>query len=91
MSLTQEYFKLREEAIEHAVLRNKFFQRATESYLKGDRANAKYYSTQGRYHDQRMIELHEQASEEMFERRNQNLSAHDQKVIDLHGLHVDEG
>jgi len=91
-SLTLEYFKIREKAIEHAVLRNKFYQRATEAFLRGDGAGARALSQEGRLHDEEMRNLHQQAAEEMFHRRNSLLqSSSTQAIVDLHGLHVEEG
>ena len=42
------YESHREEAIEHAVARNKFFHAATEAYLSGDKASARKWSRQVR-------------------------------------------
>lgn len=90
-SLTVDYFRLREKAIEHAVARNKCFQRATEFFLRGDGAMAKKCSLEGRYHDEEMKKIHQEAADEMFQKRNQNTAAGSRSIIDLHGLHADEG
>jgi len=89
--VAKDYFALREEAIQHAQLRNKYFQRATEAYLKGDRASAKSYSMEGRFHQEQMRALHNEAAVQIFARRNKALGRSDQMVLDLHGLHVEEG
>jgi len=92
-SVAQLYEQYRTEAIEHALLRNKFFSVATASYLSGDGLTAREFSRKGRYHQEKMKELHAKASEQIFLQRNQRpVGEHLQngETIDLHGLHVSE-
>eukprot|EP00126_Sphaerothecum_destruens_P007720 Sdes_comp19960_c0_seq1m12499 len=83
------YKAMREEAGEHAVMRNKYFQLATSAYLSRNGEAARYYSRKGRYHDEMMRMIHSRASYAIFIKRNsgKNLSSN---TIDLHGLHVNE-
>jgi len=92
-SVAQVYEQYRTEAIEHALLRNKYFSVATASYLSGDGLTAREFSRKGRYHQEKMKELHAKASEQIFLQRNQRpVGEHLQngETIDLHGLHVSE-
>ncbi|KAI9018010.1 hypothetical protein CLU79DRAFT_762634 [Phycomyces nitens] len=84
-ALNQQYIKQREKAIEYGMLRNRFFSRATEFYLKGDGAKAKAYSQEAKNYNRLMQEMHAEASGRIFEQRNQY-----ETFVDLHGLHVDE-
>lgn len=84
------YKKYREEAIEHAQLRNRCFQASTEAYIRGDGKAAKDLSRQGRWHNERMSELHAAAAENIFALRNSNIAGLPFGVMDLHGLHVKE-
>lgn len=88
LSLSHTYQKLRQEAIEHAQLRNRFYQEATSAFVAGAKLQARDLSQKGRYHDQRMRACHQEAAAEMFAERNKNGLPED--VIDLHGLHVQE-
>lgn len=67
------------------MLRNRFFSRATAYYLQGDGAKAKAYSNEAKYYNRLMQQMHTEASQRIFEERNQN-----EAFVDLHGLHVDE-
>jgi DNA-nicking Smr family endonuclease len=67
------------------MLRNRFFSRATEYYLKGDVAKAKLYSMEAKHYNRLMQEMHMEASKRIFESRSQH-----EAFIDLHGLHEDE-
>jgi DNA-nicking Smr family endonuclease len=67
------------------MLRNRFFSKATEYYLKGDGAKAKLYSMEAKHYNRLMQEMHTEASQRIFESR----STHE-AFIDLHGLHQDE-
>ncbi|KAG0170157.1 hypothetical protein DFQ28_010252 [Apophysomyces sp. BC1034] len=84
-SLNTRYMEERKQAIEYGMLRNRFFKRATEYYLKGDGAKAKAYSSEAKHYNRLMQEMHVEASRRIFEERNQR-----ETYIDLHGLHVDE-
>ena len=90
-SVSSTYTKdgLRKKAAEHAKLRNKFFQQATEAYLRGDGALAKQLSQKGRSHDVEMKRLHTVASERIH-RERQNFTGNDATVLDLHGQHISE-
>ncbi|KAI8973839.1 hypothetical protein BDF20DRAFT_677894 [Mycotypha africana] len=84
-SLNSVYLKERQKAIEYGTLRNRFFNKATEFYLKGDGAKAKLYSMEAKHYNRLMREMHAEASKRIFESRSKN-----QAFIDLHGLHEDE-
>ncbi|KAJ1554474.1 hypothetical protein HK096_003379 [Nowakowskiella sp. JEL0078] len=86
-TLASQYHKFREEAIDVALARNKFFQKATEAYLQGNKAAAKAFSLQAHALNQNLSELHEQASEKIFASRNGTESL---GTVDLHGLHAEE-
>ncbi|KAI8048048.1 uncharacterized protein B0P05DRAFT_564844 [Gilbertella persicaria] len=84
-SLNSIYMKEREKAIEYGMLRNRFFSKATEYYLKGDGAKAKLYSMEAKHYNRLMQEMHTEASQRIFEQRSNH-----EAFIDLHGLHEDE-
>ncbi|KAG2238049.1 hypothetical protein INT48_002616 [Thamnidium elegans] len=84
-ALNSVYMKEREQAIEYGMLRNRFFSRATDYYLKGDGAKAKLYSMEAKKYNRLMQEMHTEASKRIFESRSQH-----EAFIDLHGLHEDE-
>lgn len=67
------------------MLRNRFFSKATEYYLKGDGAKAKLYSMEAKHYNRLMQDMHTEASQRIFESRSQH-----EAFIDLHGLHQDE-
>lgn len=81
------YEALRSEAGEQACIRNKYYDRATTAFKKGDGASAKKLSALGKEANERMKELHRKAADAIFEARNPPGST---DVIDLHGLHVPE-
>ncbi|KAI7870617.1 hypothetical protein BDF14DRAFT_1720602, partial [Spinellus fusiger] len=83
--LNSQYLQQRAKAIEYGMLRNRFFSRATEFYLKGHGAKARAYSQEAKHYNRLMQEMHAEASGRIFEQRNQY-----ETFIDLHGLHVDE-
>src|SRR5262249_53924514 len=83
--VAREYHRLRAEAMEHAVMRNRLLQRATEAYLRGQGADARSLSEEGQRHNDLMCKLHRQASQQLFASRNS-----DEAFIDLHGLHQNE-
>lgn len=45
---------------------------------------------QGRYHQQQMNQLHGDASDQIFESRNQELGHAAANTVDVHGLHANE-
>ena len=55
--------------------------------MQGARGLAAELSRKGRGHDMRMRELHRNAAEQIFRRRN-SAGRSAGNVIDLHGLHV---
>ncbi|KAL5698305.1 hypothetical protein ACHQM5_029363 [Ranunculus cassubicifolius] len=89
------YSDLREEARDHARLRNAYFEQARQAYLIGNKALAKELSVKGQLHNMHMKEAHGKAQEAIYRQRN---SAHEvqaygrgqERMIDLHGLHVSE-
>ncbi|KAI8814757.1 hypothetical protein BJ742DRAFT_784284 [Cladochytrium replicatum] len=100
-SVTVDYFKYRQEAIECAVLRNKLFQKATEAYLSGNKSAATNFSKQAHRLNEELQRLHSAASSEIYSARNRQLAnasasrtmtskSGDADYIDLHGLHPDE-
>ncbi|KAF7723376.1 hypothetical protein EC973_002075 [Apophysomyces ossiformis] len=84
-ALNARYLEERKQAIEYGMLRNRFFKKATEYYLKGDGSKARAYSSEAKHYNRLMQEMHVEASRRIFEERNQR-----ETFIDLHGLHVDE-
>jgi len=84
----EQYQALREEAVQHARLRNRLFHEATQAYLSGNKSAATELSSRGRHHDHRMKELHARAAREIFQSRNAKYSK--TNIVDLHGLHVQE-
>uniref|UniRef100_A0A0C9S854 TSA: Wollemia nobilis Ref_Wollemi_Transcript_5802_2324 transcribed RNA sequence n=1 Tax=Wollemia nobilis TaxID=56998 RepID=A0A0C9S854_9CONI len=87
------YSDLREEARDHARVRNAYFEQARQAYLTGNKALARELSAQGQIHNGRMKAAHGKAGEAIYRQRNQ-ASAHllqaQERMIDLHGLHVNE-
>ncbi|KAJ3325286.1 hypothetical protein HDU76_013209 [Blyttiomyces sp. JEL0837] len=85
------YVDSRKEAEEAARERNRLLQRATEAYIRGDKAAAKALSVQAHRLNETMAELHEEAARNIFQKRNENADvASNKKVYDLHGLHDTE-
>ncbi|ESW33116.1 hypothetical protein PHAVU_001G044600 [Phaseolus vulgaris] len=90
------YSDLREEARDHARLRNAYFEQARQAYLVGNKALAKELSVKGQLHNMHMKAAHGKAQESIYRQRNPvapemqvNGRGH-QRMIDLHGLHVSE-
>nr|KYP42894.1 NEDD4-binding protein 2 [Cajanus cajan] len=90
------YSELREEARDHARLRNAYFEQARQAYLVGNKALAKELSVKGQLHNMHMKAAHGKAQESIYRQRNPvapemqaNGRGH-QRMIDLHGLHVSE-
>ncbi|XP_061350398.1 polyadenylate-binding protein-interacting protein 7-like [Gastrolobium bilobum] len=90
------YSELREEARDHARLRNVYFEQARQAYLIGNKALAKELSAKGQLHNMHMKAAHGKAQESIYRQRNPvgpdmqvNGRGHE-RMIDLHGLHVSE-
>ncbi|KAK6912884.1 protein of unknown function DUF1771 [Dillenia turbinata] len=90
------YSELREEACDHARLRNAYFEQARQAYLIGNKALAKELSVKGQLHNMHMKAAHQKAQESIYRQRNpvgSELSGNgrgQERMIDLHGLHVNE-
>ncbi|CAK9170589.1 unnamed protein product [Ilex paraguariensis] len=90
------YSETREEARDHARLRNVYFEQARQAYLIGNKALAKELSLKGQLHNMRMKAAHGKAQESIYHQRNpvspemQNNGRGQERIIDLHGLHVSE-
>jgi hypothetical protein len=64
------YTRLRAQAREAAIERNKFFMQSTEAYRAGDSARAGALSKKGREANEQMRGLHARACDAIFEARN---------------------
>ncbi|KAK9842875.1 hypothetical protein WJX74_003776 [Apatococcus lobatus] len=92
------YKQKREDARDHARLRNAFFEQATRAFLAGDKALAKDLGGRGRWHAQQMQAAHASASEAIFAQRNASSKPNGKapatgkasSLLDFHGLHVTE-
>ncbi|KAI4379614.1 hypothetical protein MLD38_005890 [Melastoma candidum] len=90
------YSELREEARDHARLRNAYFEQARQAYLVGNKALAKELSVKGQLHSMHMKAAHGKAQESIYRQRNpvplelQGDGRGKERMIDLHGLHVSE-
>ncbi|KAG6517160.1 polyadenylate-binding protein-interacting protein 7-like [Zingiber officinale] len=90
------YSETREEARDLARLRNAFFDQARQAYLIGNKALAKELSFKGQLYNMHMKAAHEKAKEEIYRKRNpvsaktQGYGGEQDRLIDLHGLHVNE-
>ncbi|KAL6986690.1 Polyadenylate-binding protein-interacting protein 7 [Sarracenia purpurea var. burkii] len=90
------YSEMREEARDHARLRNVYFEQARQAYLMGNKALAKELSVKGQLHNMHMKAAHGKAQESIFRQRNpasaemQGNGRGQERIIDLHGLHVSE-
>lgn len=83
------YSESREEARDFARLRNTCFEQATQAYLIGNKALAKELSLKGQLYSMKMKEAHGKARETIYRQRNPGATGQD-RLIDLHGLHVNE-
>ncbi len=52
------YKETRAKAEEHAILRNKYYMKSVDAYLKGNRAHAKKLSAEGKMEDKKMAFFH---------------------------------
>ncbi|KAJ8527096.1 hypothetical protein K7X08_029573 [Anisodus acutangulus] len=90
------YSETREEARDHARLRNAYFEQARQAYLIGNKALAKELSVKGQLHNMQMKAAHGKAQESIYRLRNpaspemQGNGRGQERIIDLHGLHVTE-
>lgn len=90
------YSELREDARDHARIRNVYFEQARQAYLIGNKALAKELSVKGQLHNMQMKAAHNQAQESIYRQRNSMNPEQgggrggQEKMIDLHGLHVSE-
>ncbi|XP_044471533.1 polyadenylate-binding protein-interacting protein 7 [Mangifera indica] len=86
------YSELREEARDHARLRNQYFDQARQAYIIGNKALAKELSAKGQLHNVQMKAAHGRAQESIYRQRNPvDMQGRGQdRMIDLHGLHVSE-
>ncbi|KAJ4957955.1 hypothetical protein NE237_025066 [Protea cynaroides] len=90
------YSELRGEARDHARLRNAYFDQARQAYLIGNKALAKELSLKGQLHNMHMKAAHGKAQESIYRHRNpvapelQGFIRGQERMIDLHGLHVSE-
>ncbi|KAK3692671.1 smr domain-containing protein [Podospora appendiculata] len=84
-----EYDRLRDLARKEGDKMKQCFDRAHETYERGDRAEAKELSEEGKQHQQKKNAYNKQASEYIFRENNaQGRIADD--TIDLHGQFVEE-
>ncbi|CAL1370533.1 unnamed protein product [Linum trigynum] len=91
------YSEMREEARDHARLRNAYFEQARQAYLIGNKALAKELSVKGQLHNVQMKTAHGKAQDSIYRQRNLgaletqgNGRVGHERMIDLHGLHVSE-
>ncbi|GMI81362.1 CTC-interacting domain 7 [Hibiscus trionum] len=87
------YSELREEARDHARLRNAYFEQARQAFLIGNKALAKELSVKGQMHNMHMKAAHGKAQESIYQQRNPvplESFRGQERMIDLHGLHVSE-
>lgn len=86
------YSDLREDARDFARLRNACFEQARQAYLIGNGALARDLSRKGQLYNMQMKAAHGKAKENIYRQRNPaSLDARAQdRLIDLHGLHVTE-
>ncbi|WOG85526.1 hypothetical protein DCAR_0104716 [Daucus carota subsp. sativus] len=90
------YSESREEARDYARLRNVYFEQARQAYLVGNKALAKELSVKGQLHNMQMKAAHAKAQESIYRQRNSHYSGMQgngrgqERLIDLHGLHVNE-
>ncbi|KAI1469532.1 Smr domain protein [Daldinia caldariorum] len=84
-----EYDRLRDLARAEAAKRNSCFDRAHQAYERGDGAEAKELSNEGKRHAAKMEEYNRQASEYIFRENNAPGRVADD-TVDLHGQFVEE-
>ncbi|CAH1433843.1 unnamed protein product [Lactuca virosa] len=92
------YSEMRGEARDHARLRNAYFEQARQAYHIGQKALAKELSVKGQLHNIQMKAAHGKAQESIYYQRNpvspemqgNGRGGGQERIIDLHGLHVSE-
>ncbi|KAH8668345.1 hypothetical protein BX600DRAFT_548705 [Xylariales sp. PMI_506] len=84
-----EYDRLRDLARQEAAKRNSCFDRSHQAYERGDGAEAKNLSNEGKAHAAKMDEYNKQASDFIF-RENNSPGRVTDDTIDLHGQFVEE-
>ncbi|PSS19321.1 Polyadenylate-binding protein [Actinidia chinensis var. chinensis] len=91
------YSEMRDEARDHARLRNAYLEQARQAYLIGNKT-AKEPSVKGQLHNIQMKSAHGKVQESIHHQRNpisppemqQHSGRGQEKIINLHGLHVSE-
>ncbi|KZF25925.1 hypothetical protein L228DRAFT_257439 [Xylona heveae TC161] len=86
----QAYLKIRQEAIKHGGLRNKYLQSAAQAWNRNDARAAKALSLRGQSENDLMRKAHREAARQLYEERNKNANSGGELYVDLHGLHPDE-
>ncbi|KAK0732736.1 hypothetical protein B0T21DRAFT_200422 [Apiosordaria backusii] len=89
VELEEEYDRLRDLARAEADKKKSCFDRAHEAYERGDGAEAKALSNEGKCHQAKQAEYNKQAAEFIF-RENNAMGRVAEDTIDLHGLFVEE-
>ncbi|XP_019154020.1 PREDICTED: polyadenylate-binding protein-interacting protein 7-like isoform X1 [Ipomoea nil] len=88
------YSEIREEARDHAHLRNPYFeQQARQANLIGNKALAKEWNTNGQLHNMQINTAHGKSQESLFRLRNQEIQGNGRgqdRLIDLHGYNVND-
>lgn len=87
------YADLRDEARDHARVRNAYFEQARQAYLSGNKALARDLAAKGQMHNGLMKDAHSKAGEAIFQQRNISTGSFQNgqsPLVDLHGLHVSE-
>ncbi|KAL5200065.1 hypothetical protein ABZP36_021268 [Zizania latifolia] len=84
------YSESREEARDFARIRNACFEQARQAYMIGNKALAKELSMKGQTYNAQMKASHEKAREAIYRQRNPGSQRGSDRLIDLHGLHVNE-
>ncbi len=82
------YEAYRKKAQELMKLRNEYFQKALQYFVKGDGKAAGEYADKGKELNVLIEEWNDLASNQIFEEQNSKFNG--QYTIDLHGLHVEE-
>ncbi|XP_052209772.1 polyadenylate-binding protein-interacting protein 7 isoform X2 [Diospyros lotus] len=68
-SVANMYSEMRDEARDHARLRNAYFEQARQAFLIGNKALAKELSVKGQLHNMHMKAAHGKAQESIFRQR----------------------
>lgn len=89
VDLEEEYDRLRDLARAEADKKKSCFDRAHEAYERGEKAEAKALSDEGKRHQKKQNEYNKQASEFIF-RENNAPGRVAEDTIDLHGQFVEE-